>query len=247
MSEVKYYQNEIVFSLKPPVDLEARRILVIAAHPDDELLGCGGTVALHCKNGDRVWSLIACEGSSHRNVDQISDVHGTHYAEQAGQVLGVERVIMLNFPDQKLDTFTLCDIMAPIEKVVQELNPHVVYCQYGGDINYDHEVLFKALSVAVRPTSECFEAVFAFDTASSTEWAYPRSFVPDTWVDISRTLEQKLEAFKCYDSELRDYPHPRSVEGLKYKAHAWGNQCCMDAAEVFMTVRKTTRNGKTPF
>jgi len=221
------------------------RVLVIAAHPDDELLGCGGTVALHAQNGDSVWSVIMCEGGSLRNVNQSDK--GEHHANLAAKVLGVKKVCLLNFPDQRLDTFTLTDIVTPLEKIVAELKPNIVYCQFGGDINRDHELLFKALMVAVRPTVTCIEAVYAFDTASSTEWAFPRSFIPDTWVDISSTLDKKLEAMSCYKSELREYPHPRSIEGLKYKAHSWGNQACMNAAEVFMTIRRSYRNDKTPF
>ena len=221
-----------------------RRILVIAAHPDDELLGCGGTIALHTLNGDNVWSIIACEGGSLRNVSQSDN--DTHHAKSAAKVLGVSKLIMLDFPDQRLDTLTLTDIITPLERVIEEFQPQIVYCQFGGDINRDHELLFKALMVAVRPTVSCIEAVYAFDTASSTEWAFPRTFIPDTWVDISSTLSKKIQAMSCYKSELRDYPHPRSLEGLTYKAHGWGNQACMDLAEVFMTVRRSYRNGKTP-
>src|SRR5205807_2223967 len=94
-----------------------------------------------------------------------------------------------------------------------------------------------------RPIEPFIEAVYAFDTASSTEWGYPRSFIPDTWVDISTTLEQKIAAMACYESEVRPYPHPRSLDALRHRARAWGNQCCMDAAEVFMTVRRTLRAG----
>src|SRR5205807_10577124 len=100
--------------------------------------------------------------------------------------------------------------------------------------------------VATRPTEAHIAAVYAFDTASSTEWAYPRSFAPDTWVDISTTLEQKLKAMSCYVSELREYPHPRSLEALRHRARAWGNQHCVDAAEVFMTVRRMYRHGQPP-
>jgi LmbE family N-acetylglucosaminyl deacetylase len=121
-----------------------------------------------------------------------------------------------------------------------------VYCQYGGDINRDHQLLFKALLVATRPTEVSIDAVYAFETASSTEWAHPRTFTPDTWVDISATLPQKLAAMACYESELREYPHPRSLPALEHRARAWGNQHCLDAAEVFMTVRRAFRDGKTP-
>jgi LmbE family N-acetylglucosaminyl deacetylase len=221
-----------------------KRVLVIAAHPDDELLGCGGTVALHVKAGDAVTAVIACEGESLRyGPDGVGQAEHT---QRAAAALGVTDVRRLGFADQRLDTVTLTDIIGPLEQVVREVQPEVVYCQYGGDVNRDHEILFKALLVATRPTEHAIQAVYAFDTASSTEWAFPRSFAPDTWVDISKTLDQKLAAMACYESEVRPYPHPRSLDGLRHRAQAWGNQHCMDAAEVFMTVRRTVRCGQTP-
>lgn len=92
--------------------------------------------------------------------------------------------------------------------------------------------LFKAALVATRPIEQSITAIYSFDTVSSTEWAYPRTFVPDTWVDISSTLPKKLAALSCYKSELRDYPHPHSLNALEFKAKAWSNQSCLDAAEV---------------
>lgn len=221
-----------------------RRVLVIAAHPDDELLGCGGTVALHTQAGDQVTSVIVCEGESLRYG--AAGVGQAEHTRRAAQVLGVVNVRSLNFPDQRLDTRTLTDIITPLEAVVREVQPHLVYCQHGGDINRDHQILFQAALVATRPTENSIEGVYAFDTASSTEWAYPRTFTADTWVDITSTLDIKLRAMACYESEVRAYPHPRSLDALKYRARAWGNQHLLDAAEAFMTVRRTFRNGQTP-
>lgn len=221
-----------------------KSVLIVAAHPDDEVLGCGGVAALHAANGDRVCSAIVCEGESLRYKDE--NVGQQEHARQAARVLGVQDVRFLGFPDQRLDEYTLTAIITPLEKLVEEMRPQVVYCQYGGDVNRDHELLFKAVLVATRPTVDFIEAVYAFDTASSTEWGYPRSFVPDLWVDISSTLSQKLDAMTCYTSEVRDYPHPRSNAALENKARAWGNQCCMEAAEVFMTIRRVKRGGQTP-
>jgi LmbE family N-acetylglucosaminyl deacetylase len=224
--------------------MDNRNILVIAAHPDDELLGCGGTIALHSRQGDRVTTVITCEGESLRYG--VDGVNQKDHIRCASETLGVSDLRLLHFADQRLDTVTLTDIISPIEEVVQDVRPRIVYCQYGGDVNRDHELLFKAILVATRPTEAYIEAVYAFDTASSTEWAYPRTFVPDTWVDIRETIGQKLEAMSCYESECRDYPHPRSLEALRHKAEAWGNQSCLHAAEVFMTVRRVYRDGKTP-
>ncbi len=219
-------------------------VVVIAAHPDDELLGCGGTVALHTRRGDRVTSIIACEGESLRyGPDGVGQKEHTR---RAAAELGVEDVRRLEFADQRLDTIPLTDIITPLEKVIHEVRPRIVYVQWGGDINRDHELLFKAALVATRPTEESLATVYAFDTASSTEWGFPRSFVPDTWVEISKTLDKKIAAMACYESEVRQYPHPRSLDALRHRARAWGNQHCMDAAEVFMTVRRTLRCGQTP-
>lgn len=223
---------------------EPRRALAIVAHPDDEILGCGGTLALHVDAGDSVAVAIACEGESLRYG--AGAVGQAKHIEKAAQVLGVSHLQQLGFPDQRLDTFCLVDLITPLERLLADIQPHVVYCQYGGDINRDHSALFQAVLVATRPQAEYLRAVYAFETASSTEWAYPRSFVPDTWIDISTTLERKLQAMACYESEVREYPHPRSLESLRHRAAYWGNHVFVSAAEVFMTIRRTMRNGKTP-
>jgi len=222
----------------------SNRILVIAAHPDDELLGCGGTTALHARGGDDVTIIIACEGESLRYGPE--GVGQTRHIGEAAATLGVRDVRQLGFPDQGLDRVSLTEIIRPLERVVREVRPLIVYCQFGGDLNRDHHLLFQAALVATRPPETCIQAVYAFDTASSTEWAYPRSFNADTWVDITDTLDVKIAAMACYESEVRTYPHPRSLEALRHRARAWGNQHCLDAAEAFMTVRRTLRNGQTP-
>jgi LmbE family N-acetylglucosaminyl deacetylase len=222
----------------------SRQVLVVAAHPDDELLGCGGTIALHTRRGDSVTAVIVCEGESLRYGRGGKNMCAQTMA--ACRKLGITDIRLLGLADQRLDTMTLTDIIQPLEQIVRETRPNLVYTQYGGDINRDHELLFKALLVAARPLEAYIEAIYSFDTASSTEWAFPRTFVPDTWVDITETLETKLEAMACYHSEIRDYPHPRSLEALEHRAKAWGNQTCLDVAEVFMTVRRVYRNGQTP-
>src|SRR5687768_18072657 len=127
-------------------------VLVIAAHPDDELLGCGGTIALHKKAGDHVTAIIACEGESLRygaeGVDQSSHI------KAAARTLGIDDTRLLGFPDQKLDTMTLTEIINPLEKIIRVVRPRIVYCQHGGDVNRDHQLLFKALLVATRPTEQ---------------------------------------------------------------------------------------------
>lgn len=215
------------------------KILVIAAHPDDELLGCGGTIAKHSINGDEVYTLIICEGESLRykglNIDQ------SVYIKKSGDILGVKQNFHLRFPDQKLDTFTLVDIITPIEKIVKTLQPNIVYLQYGGDINRDHQIVFEASLVALRPVETYIEEIYAYYTVGSSDWGYPRTFNPDTWINISTTLDTKLRAFTEYVSELKEYPHPRSLRSLENLAAFTGNQVNLEYSESFMTIRKVKR------
>ncbi len=129
----------------------SRSVLVIAAHPDDELLGCGGTVALHARAGDEVTAVIACEGESLRYGP--GGVGQSEHSRRAAEMLGLKESRQLGFPDQRLDTLTLLDLIAPLERAVREVRPAVVYCQFGGDANRDHELLFRAALVATRPAA----------------------------------------------------------------------------------------------
>ena len=215
-----------------------KRILVVAAHPDDELLGIGGTVIKHTQKEDTVRAVIMCEGESLR---YSKDVGMNRATQEAAEILGLERVYTLNFPDQKLDTFTLTELITPLEKISEEYQPNIIYCQSACDANRDHKILFEAANIAFRPLDNWIEEFYTFYTVSSTEWGYPRDFTPDTWIDISDVIEKKIQAFERYTSETRTYPHPRSSKSLEYQAHFWGNQCCMDSAEVLMTIRRTIR------
>ncbi len=216
----------------------SKRILVVAAHPDDELLGIGGIILKHTINRDSVRAIIMCEGESLRYAKDVGQSEAT---QKAAEILGIEQVYRFGYPDQKLDTFTLTELIAPLEKVSEEYKPNIIYCQSACDANRDHKILFEAASIAFRPIDKWIEEFYTFYTVSSTEWGYPRNFVPDTWIDISDVLEQKIKAFECYTSEVREYPHPRSSKALENQAHFWGNQCCMDSAEVLMTIRRTIR------
>ncbi|SHK76372.1 PIG-L deacetylase family protein [Desulforamulus aeronauticus] len=216
-----------------------KRVMVIAAHPDDELLGCGGTIARHAEEGDEVCSVIVCEGESLRYVGlNVNQVAAT---ERAAQILGVSQVHTLKFLDQKLDTYCLVDVIIAIEKVVDTFKPQIVYTHHSGDLNKDHRIVFEAASVALRPLSKHLEEMYSFYIVGSTELAYSPKFEPDTWVNISKTLQKKLNAFACYESEVRKYPHPRSLGGLENLARYVGNQCYMEAAEMFETVRRVKR------
>ena len=215
----------------------SNKVLVIAAHPDDELLGCGATVALHSKKGDTVRSIIVCEGESMRSQDGRRKQCAT---EKAAKILGVESIECFNLPDQHLDTLPLVEVITPIERVVREFRPNVVFVHSIADVNRDHQVVFEAALVALRPKNMFIEEIYSFYTVGATEWGYPRGFNPDTWIGFdAAVMRQKLSAFSCYETELCDYPHPRSLEAIETLARATGNQCCMEYAEAFETVRRT--------
>lgn len=215
-------------------------VLVVAAHPDDEILGVGGTVCLHARRGDRVRSLIACEGISMR-YDMSHRETLQRQIRQAGDILGVERVVLAELPEQRLDTLPLVDVAAVVEAQVRDFRPEIVYTHFGGDVNQDHQVLFRAVLVATRPyAAPSVREVLAFETPSSSEWGAPLvtgSFLPQVFVDISQVLEEKIRAFCCYEREVREAPHPRSPEALRARAYTWGSVVGCTAAEPFQVVR----------
>jgi LmbE family N-acetylglucosaminyl deacetylase len=219
------------------------RVLTVAAHPDDETLGAGGTMAWHAARGDTVWACILADGASsrHGRVQQQSDC-----ARQAAEILGLERLVLVGLPDQRLDTLSLLDVITPIEQCIAELQPDVVLTHFMGDVNEDHRLVARATQVATRPVAgSSVRRVCSFEIPSSTDWAPPipgSVFSPNVFVDISETLDTKLTAMKAYAetyvSELRPFPHPRSLEALTAYARASGARSGLLAAEPFMLLRE---------
>lgn len=216
-----------------------KSVLVIAAHPDDEILGCGGTLRRHVVDGDTVHALIVCEGETLRY--QGREVGLAEHARQAAEIIGFASIELLGFRDQHLDTFSLTDLITPVEKKVRETSPQIVYTHFQGDLNRDHQIVAEAVSVASRPLETCIEEVLGFETASSTEWNTTQRFAPSHFVEISSTLEEKLRAMACYTSEVRRRPHPRSLESLRSRALYWGSCVLAEAAEAFVVYRRVRR------
>jgi LmbE family N-acetylglucosaminyl deacetylase len=215
-------------------------VVVISAHPDDELLGVGGTVARHVDQGDRVRLAVMCEGVSVRyDPQRHSEVQAQ--ARAAAAILGVGDIVLRDLPDQRLDTLSLTDIVSQIDEVVAGFEPEIVYTHFGGDINRDHRILTEAVLVATRPyAAPSVREVLMFETPSSTEWGSVQlvpGFQPGLFVDIAATLERKIEAFACYTKEVRPSPHPRSPESLRARARYWGSLVNRQAAEPFALVR----------
>lgn len=220
------------------------RVLVIAAHPDDEALGCGGAIARHKSKMDTIQVLFVADGETSR-AGSVSVSHRRKSAETAGKVLGTEPPLFLDLPDQRLDTVSLLDIIQKIERVIEDKRPTIVYTHHGGDLNLDHRLVHQAAMTALRPApnSPC-KAIFAFEVASSTEWASSaigEAFRPNHFVDITAVLETKMKALEVYDKEMRSAPHTRSYSGLRALAALRGMNNGLEAAEAFMILRSIER------
>ena len=228
-----------------------QKVLVIAAHPDDEVLGCGGTIARHCARGEEVQALILAEGATARdrtrNVDNhsdsIEDLRAS--ARRAAEILGAKTPIFAGLPDNRLDSLDFLDLVKVIEGIVTELLPTTIYTHHAGDLNVDHRLVHQATLTACRPLPGTpVEAIYTFETLSSTEWSSPNAndyFLPSLFVDIDGYLETKLEALRCYASEMRPYPHARSVESVDALARYRGATMGCNAAEAFSVVRQLVR------
>lgn len=221
-------------------------VLIIAAHPDDEVLGCGGTIARLAQQGKPVDILILGEGITSRygnsdvhNETKLNSLHTQ--AHRVGDMLGARSVTLAKLPDNQFDTIALLSVVRLIEGSIERLQPSVVYTQHGGDLNVDHAVTFRATLTATRALAGCsVRSVYAYEVRSSTEWAHQQFapvFHPNTFVDISDTLEMKIAAMQHYESEARDYPHPRSPQALRATAQYWGSVSGMPAAEAFQLIR----------
>lgn len=221
-----------------------KNILIIAAHPDDEILGCGGTIARLSKNGYEIYVLILGEGITSRDdirdrqkrESEISDLK--RQTEKANKILGVKKVFYHDFPDNRFDTVPLLDIVKVIEKIKNNIKPEIIFTHYEKDLNIDHQITYKAVITATRPLEEeTVKEIYSFEILSSTEWSYPLSFLPNMFYDISETIDVKLKALGKYKTELKKSPHPRSLEGVKLIAKNWGMKVGLNYAEAFKIVR----------
>jgi len=217
------------------------RILVIAPHNDDELLGVGGTIIKHINNGDKVYVCIATHGTpplfnpegTKRNHQETLDCH-SH--------LGIEKTFFLDFPAVLIDKVDRYKINDEILKVIKEVNPDDVYVPHYGDMQRDHQIIADACMVSLRPKyGHNFRHIYGYETMSETAWNTPNiqnEFIPNVFVDISKELPAKLDALKYYETQMSDFPDARSVEAVEYLAKYRGALMHMNAAEAFMLIRE---------
>lgn len=218
-------------------------VLVIAAHPDDEVLGCGGAIARHTALGDQVHVLFMADGETSR-TSLVKDLEEKrrHAAQGAMDVLGVGERIFLDWPDNRLDTIPMLDLVQSIEPVIMSLRPDIIYTHFEGDLNVDHQKTARAVFTACRPQPEfSVTKIICFEVLSSTEWNPAQSFMPNYWVDVSEYLPIKEKALAFYDQEMRPYPHTRSYQNVRQLAGVRGATIGVEYAEAFMIARMIER------
>lgn len=214
------------------------KVLVMAAHPDDEAIGCGGTIAKHAGSGGEVHLCIVTRGyTPDWSQEYLKNIEKE--IEKVRETLGIKQVHLLGFPTVKLDTIPQKELNDSIQRVVDGVGPQVVYIPHRGDLNKDHRLLFEAALVATRPVDSPVRRILSYEALSVTEWGQPiEPFVPNVYVDISATIDAKFEAIRTYAGELRPYPHPRSLEVVEALAKKRGSEAGVRFAEAFVLIRE---------
>lgn len=223
-----------------------KNILVFAAHPDDELLGLGGTIRKFVNDGITARAVIMAEGITSRantreEADKTELIALQEDAEKASQIVGYESIEFCGLPDNRMDGLELLDVIKIVSKYVEKYQPDTIFTHHHGDLNIDHRITCEAVLTACRPVGDyCVKRIYAFETPSSTEWNYnyTEPFTPNVYVDVTETIEAKVQGMACYRTESTHYPHPRSEEALYSLARFRGTNSGFDKAEAFMLLRE---------
>jgi LmbE family N-acetylglucosaminyl deacetylase len=221
-------------------------VLCVAAHPDDEVLGAGATLARHVDDGDDVHVCILSDGVTSRYDDLTESARAEirqrkKRAERACGELGVDSVSFHDFPDNKFDTVPLLDIVQTVEGEIETVDPTRIYTHHHGDLNIDHERTARAVATATRPLPDTtIEEILLFPTLSSSEWSLPtadNAFQPTTFINVDGYEQQKIDALSVYETELREHPHPRSAGNVRRAIKLWGSTAGVPASEPFELLR----------
>lgn len=221
------------------------KVLIVMAHPDDEVIGCGATMARLASEGHDVYTAILGEGITSRDKTRDADKRRDAIAAlksdlgKANGILGVKETFQFDLPDNRFDSVDLLDVVKIVEEIKARIQPEMIFTHNPTDLNIDHTVTHRAVLTATRPMEgEPVKTIFACEVLSSSEWMYPSGFRADTFFDVSSTIDLKVKAMESYQSERRDYPHPRSGQALKENARMWGIKCGVSFAEAFSLVRQ---------
>ena len=217
-------------------------VLVVAAHPDDEAIGCFGTLLNHYKLGDIINIIFLTDGVSSRGNSKKNKDGRKKNCLKVLSVLGLKKnnVFFLDYPDNMMDSVPLLDVVKNIEKIKQKIKPNIIYTHFSNDLNIDHRVAYQAAVTASRPTTnETVKKIFCFEILSSTEWSDKNKqiFSPNYFVDISKFINKKIKALKIYDKEIKKSPNARSLENIKNLASIRGSSIGTYYAEAFFIER----------
>ena len=230
-------------------------VLIIAAHPDDEILGMGGTIAKHTSQHDNVTIIYMATGITARreSSEQKHTIKNIHKkiqedwqqeieklrrdAKKSARLLKVKNIKFFDFPDNEMDGIHLLKVVKVIEKEIKSAKPDRIYTNHYGDLNVDHKVVYNATLAACRPANFPVKEILSFEVLSSTEWSYPYNFNPNYFINIDKHLEKKIKAMELFVNEIRKFPHPRSSENIKHVARRWGSVSGFNAAEAFELIR----------
>lgn len=220
----------------------SKKILIVAAHPDDEVLGCFATVAKLVQQGYEAYTLILSGGKTSRGeIDKKELDLLQKEMQKANNLIGIKKVFMADFADNAFDSIALLEIVKKIEEVKNEVQPEIIFTHHFGDMNIDHQITHRAVLTATRPMKdECVKTIYAMEVPSSTEWnsfSAQNAFIPNVFFEVEDTIELKIKAMAQYSSELREYPHPRSLQHLKELAKVNGTKVGLNYSENFMLVR----------
>lgn len=220
------------------------KVLVIAPHPDDEILGCGGTIARLSQSGAEVVVAIVTRGMAPQFSDEFVENLRAE-AKTSHAMVGVTETVYLDLPAAALETVPATKLNGTLAKLVQDVRPDTLFVPFVGDIHTDHQLTFLATMVAARPRDEYApKRIYAYETLSETNWYAPGvtpAFVPNVFIDITETLELKLDAFRCFESQVKIFPDERSIEAIRALATVRGASMYLKAAEAFMLIRQIDR------
>ena len=220
-----------------------KNILICVAHPDDEVFGMGATISKYVQNGDTVHCVAFSHGTASRNSNPDDEEKRLKQASKAAKILGFNWIKILNFPDNEFDSIPLLSFVKELEIIKDQINPDIVFTHYKGDLNIDHQIIFKATLTAFRPmANEKAKEIYSFEVPSATDYSLGNisgCFSPNVFHDIKDYWDIKVQSIKAYEGELMEHPNSRSLESINYLSKYRGSCVGIDRAEAFMLIRKT--------